>query len=138
MCNYLPQKPISSKIRDVKLSNEAASPEMAKLVRAVRTRTGFATVAQHSCRSRAASRASAQRERRRLTVKAPQVDLSRRFGKLIQLRTPGFLSNLRQHRMCGLAIIHMAQQAAAHWSADSKADGGKGALRGSRCTQIYT
>ena len=74
LCNYIPQKPISAKIPDVKLSDKSASAEMAKLV-----------------------------------------ELSRRFGKLIQLRTPGFLSNLRQHRMCGLAIIHMAQQARAWW-----------------------
>jgi tetratricopeptide (TPR) repeat protein len=57
----------------------------------------------------------------KLSEKAPTpemeklINLSRRFGKLIQLRTPGFLSNLRQHRMCGLAIIHMAQQARAWW-----------------------
>ena len=43
------------------------------------------------------------------------VELSRKFGPLIQLNTPGFLSNLRQHRMCGLAILQMAQQARAFW-----------------------
>jgi hypothetical protein len=81
LCNYMPQRPISSKIPDVKLADKAPTPEMQKLV-----------------------------------------DLSRHFGKLIQLRTPGFLSNLRQHRMCGLAIIHMAQQAAAHFRQGSKGD----------------
>jgi hypothetical protein len=55
---------------------------------------------------------------------ATLVDLSRRFGQLIQLRTPGFLSNLRQHRMCGLAIIHMAQQARAFFRKDTGEGGG--------------
>ena len=48
MCNYLPQKPISSKIRDVKLSNEAASPEMAKLVRTVLCARALALQLLHS------------------------------------------------------------------------------------------
>ena len=84
LCNYVPQRPLSTKIPDVKLSDTAPTPEMKKLV-----------------------------------------DISRHFGKLIQLRTPGFLSNLRQHRMCGLAILHMAQQAAAHFR-----QGAKGASSG--------
>jgi len=79
LCNYIPQKPISTKIPDVKLSDTAPTPDMQKLV-----------------------------------------DLSRKFGKLIQLNTPGFLSNLRQHRMCGLSIVNMAQQARAHFRAGSK------------------
>jgi len=52
------------------------------------------------------------------------VELSRKFGKLIQLNTPGFLSNLRQHRSCGITIISMAQQARAFWSG-----GGKGSVK---------
>ena len=67
---------------------------------------------------------------------ATLVDLSRRFGQLIQLRTPGFLSNLRQHRMCGLAIIHMAQQARAFFRKDTGEGGGVPLdfnPKGSRC-----
>jgi hypothetical protein len=52
------------------------------------------------------------------------VELSRKYGRLIQLNTPGFLSNLRQHRSCGLSILQMAQQARAFWLG-----GGKGAAR---------
>jgi len=55
------------------------------------------------------------------------VEAARKYGKLIQLRTPGFLSNVRQHRMCGLAIIHMAQEARAWWrQAPRRELGGKG------------
>eukprot|EP00943_MAST-04B_sp_MAST-4B-sp1_P007832 g7832.t1 len=38
------------------------------------------------------------------------------YGKLIQLKSPGFLSNLRQHRQCGYAILEMAQTIRREWS----------------------
>eukprot|EP00960_Hanusia_phi_P038138 753295-Hanusia_phi.AAC.5 len=62
------------------------------------------------------------------------VELSRRFGPLIQLRSAGFLSNLRQHRMCGLAILHMAQQAKAWWQSGSTAET---VANGSRRYDLY-
>jgi tetratricopeptide (TPR) repeat protein len=74
ICNYITQKPISSKIPDVVLSDATTNEAIKKLV-----------------------------------------DMSRRFGSLIQLKSPGFLENIRQHRMCGLAILQMAQQARAFW-----------------------
>jgi hypothetical protein len=39
------------------------------------------------------------------------------LGKLIQLNTPGFLSNLRQHRTSGLVMIDLAQTARRYWAA---------------------
>ena len=38
------------------------------------------------------------------------------YGKLIQLKSPGFLSNLRQHRQCGYAILEMAQTIRKEWN----------------------
>ena len=38
-----------------------------------------------------------------------------RYGKLIQLKSPGFLSNLRQHRQCGYSILEMAQTIRKEW-----------------------
>ena len=37
------------------------------------------------------------------------------FEPLIQLNSPGFISNKRQHRMFGLSVVHMAQQIRKHW-----------------------
>ena len=39
------------------------------------------------------------------------------LGKLIQLNTPGFLSNLRQHRTSGLVMIDLAQTVRRYWAA---------------------
>jgi tetratricopeptide (TPR) repeat protein len=36
------------------------------------------------------------------------------FGARLQLKTPGFLPNKRQHRMCGLAVLEMAQVSKSH------------------------
>eukprot|EP01012_Entosiphon_sulcatum_P042266 TRINITY_DN56241_c0_g1_i1.p1 TRINITY_DN56241_c0_g1~~TRINITY_DN56241_c0_g1_i1.p1 ORF type:complete len:907 (+),score=159.92 TRINITY_DN56241_c0_g1_i1:30-2723(+) len=38
------------------------------------------------------------------------------IGPRLQLKTQGFLENLRQHRMCGLAVLEMAQQVQRHWA----------------------
>ena len=38
-----------------------------------------------------------------------------RYGKLLQLKSPGFLSNRRQHRQCGYAILEMAQTIRREW-----------------------
>lgn len=38
------------------------------------------------------------------------------FGSQLQLDTPGFLPNKRQHRMCGLAVLEMAQTVRKHWN----------------------
>ena len=50
------------------------------------------------------------RSRRRI-LEAQQ----KHFPKALQLRTPGFLSNDRQHRQAGLAILTIAQQLRKHW-----------------------
>ena len=39
------------------------------------------------------------------------------LGKLIQLNTPGFLSNLRQHRTSGLVMLDLAQTVRRYWAA---------------------
>lgn len=39
----------------------------------------------------------------------------------MQLRAPGFLSNKRQHRQCGMAVLEMAQQLQAAWQAGGAA-----------------
>ena len=49
---------------------------------------------------------------------------TRGVGRLVQLDTPGFLRNARQHAMFGLAVLHTAQQLANHWA--SKSAGGAG------------
>eukprot|EP01006_Ploeotia_vitrea_P018007 TRINITY_DN49262_c0_g1_i1.p1 TRINITY_DN49262_c0_g1~~TRINITY_DN49262_c0_g1_i1.p1 ORF type:complete len:888 (+),score=100.99 TRINITY_DN49262_c0_g1_i1:171-2666(+) len=43
------------------------------------------------------------------------VELANTVGPRIQLDTPGFLPNIRQHRMCGLAVVEMAQTLRLHW-----------------------
>ena len=42
-----------------------------------------------------------------------------RYGKLLQLKSPGFLSNRRQHRQCGYAILEMAQTIRREWRQES-------------------
>ena len=41
-----------------------------------------------------------------------------RVGRLIQLRSPGFLSNARQHRQFGLTVIHMVQVLRQRWDVE--------------------
>ena len=46
------------------------------------------------------------------------------LSRLVQLNTPGFLPNIRQHRQFGLAVLHMAQSLREHTTA--RYQGGKG------------
>eukprot|EP01121_Diplochlamys_sp_Union-15-3_P001844 TRINITY_DN115_c0_g2_i1.p1 TRINITY_DN115_c0_g2~~TRINITY_DN115_c0_g2_i1.p1 ORF type:complete len:413 (+),score=63.44 TRINITY_DN115_c0_g2_i1:377-1615(+) len=43
------------------------------------------------------------------------IDYSRDIGKLIQMNSPGYLPNIRQHRFAGLATIEIAQTLRAVW-----------------------
>ena len=52
--------------------------------------------------------------------------VARSIGSGIQLTCPGFLTNVRQHRMFGLATLELAQLARRHW--DSLGSGGTGAV----------
>jgi tetratricopeptide (TPR) repeat protein len=44
------------------------------------------------------------------------VPVAQRLGKLLQLKSPGFLSNRRQHLQCGFAILEMAQALRREWA----------------------
>ena len=45
------------------------------------------------------------------------VKLADRFGQFVQLDCVGFLSNKRQHRQFGLAVVQIAQRLRRHWHA---------------------
>jgi len=52
------------------------------------------------------------------------IDMTRVLGSKIQLNAAGYMPNKRQHRMCGLAALEMAQKLRKYWKGDITTESG--------------